>query len=196
MKKTKSLLNKLIEEIEKTPLIQIACDKVGISRNTFYRWMKEDRDFLSRVNEAMSLGTGLVSDVALSNVLEGIKRKDTMYTKYWLSHKHPDFRKPFVHKVDSDDLIAHFRSVLEGVKQRQIEEDIQNTYTEGERELRAEREKGAMEFLDKWRAVLTKPNEYRAQEIFEEWKKEYEKNGKKPPKIKKPKESDLPYMHE
>ncbi|MBP7898441.1 hypothetical protein KAZ92_00620 [Candidatus Gracilibacteria bacterium] len=196
MKKTKSLLDKLIEEIEKTPLIQIACDKVGISRNTFYRWMKEDRDFLSRVNEAMSLGTGLVSDVALSNVLEGIKRKDTMYTKYWLSHKHPDFRRPYVHRVDSDDLIAHFRSVLEGVKLRQIEDDIRNTSTEEERQKKEEAKRGADEFLDKWRTALNKPNEYRAQEIFEEWKKEYEKNGKKPPKIKKPKDSDFPSMHD
>jgi len=196
MKKTKSLLDKLIEEIEKTPLIQIACDKVGISRNTFYRWMKEDEEFLSRVNEAMSLGTGLVSDVALSNVLEGIKKKDSMYTKYWLSHKHPDFRRPFIHRVDSDDLIAHFRSVLEGVKLREIEDGIRNTHTEEEQEKRRAAQKGAEEFLDKWRKVLNKPNEYKAQEIFEEWRKEYEKSGKKPPQIKRPKESDLPSMYD
>ena len=194
MKKTQVLLNKLAEEIEKTPVIQIACDKIGISRNTFYRWMKEDHKFLVRINEAMSLGVGLVSDVALSNVLEGIKRKDTMYTKYWLSHKHPDFRRPYVFKVDSDDLITHFRSTMEGVRQREIEQNIRNTVTEEEKKKQEQAGKNAVEFLDKWRGVLNKPNEYRAQEIFEEWMKEYEKTGKKPPKIKKPKESDIPSM--
>ncbi|MFA5736900.1 MAG: hypothetical protein WC893_01950 [Candidatus Paceibacterota bacterium] len=194
MKKTQALLNKLAEEIEKTPVIQIACDKIGISRNTFYRWMKEDHKFLVRINEAMSLGVGLVSDVALSNVLEGIKRKDTMYTKYWLSHKHPDFRRPYVFKVDSDDLITHFRSTMEGVRQREIEQNIRNTVTEEEKKKQEQAGKNAVEFLDKWRGVLNKPNEYRAQEIFEEWMKEYEKTGKKPPKIKKPKESDIPSM--
>lgn len=196
MKKTKALLNKLVEELEKTPLIQIACDKIGISRNTFYRWMKEDKEFLARVNEATSLGTGLVSDVAISNVLEGIKRKDAMYTKYWLSHKHPDFRRPYVFKVDSDDLIGHFRSTMEGVRQRQIEQDIKNVTTEQERIRNEEAQKDAGKFLDKWRSVLSKPDEYRAQEIFEKWQKEYEKSGKKPPKIKRPKESDLPSMYD
>lgn len=194
MKKTKALLNKLVEEIEKTPLIQIACDKVGISRNTFYRWMKEDKEFLYRVSEALSLGTGLVHDVAVSNVLEGIKKKDAMYTKYWLSHKHPDFRRPYLAKVDSDDLIAHLRSTLEGVRQRQIEQDIHDTATERERIRNEEAQKDAAAFLDKWRKVLSKPDEYRAHQIFEKWRKEFEKSGKMPPKIKKPKESDLPSM--
>lgn len=195
MKKTKTLLNKLVEEVEKTPVIQIACDKFGISRNTFYRWMKEDKKFLIRINEAISLGTGLVSDVAISNVLEGIKRKDAMYTKYWLSHKHPDFRRPFIFKVDSDDLISHFRSTMEGVKKREIEENINNAITEGDLKKHEEAEKSAAEFLDKWRSVLSKPDEYRAQEIFEKWKKEYEESGKEPPKMtKKPGGSDLPLM--
>ena len=195
MKKTKKLLNKLAEEVEKTPVIQIACDKFGISRNTFYRWMKEDKNFLIRINEAMSLGNGLVSDVSISNVLEGIKRKDAMYTKYWLSHRHPDFRRPFVFKVDSDDLINHFRSTMEGVKKLEIEENINNAITEGDIKKHEEAEKSAAEFLDKWRSVLSKPNEYRAQEIFEKWKKEYEESGKEPPKMtKKPDGSDLPLM--
>ena len=42
---------------------------------------------------------------------------------------------------------------------------------------------------------MSKPNEYRAQEIFEKWKKEYEESGKEPPKMtKKPDGSDLPLM--
>lgn len=175
MKKTKKLLNKLAEEVEKTPVIQVACDKFGISRNTFYRWMKEDKRFLICINEAMSLGSGLVSDVAISNVLEGIKRKDAMYTKYWLSHKHPDFRRPFVFKVDSDDLINHFRSTMEGVKKREIEENIKSAITEEDRKKQEKAEKSAAEFLDKWRSVLSKPDEYRAQEIFEKWKKSMRK---------------------
>lgn len=179
MKKTRALTNKLIEELEKTPIIQVACDKVGISRNTFYRWMKEDEDFLARVSEAMSLGTGLVNDVAISNVFEGIKRKDPMYTKYWLDRKHPDFRKPFVFKVDSDDLISHFRSTMEGVKKREIEEGIKNTITEDERKKNEQAEKEAVAFLQRWEEILEKPNEDRARQLFEKWKAEYEKKNKK-----------------
>lgn len=180
MKKTKALLDKLIEEVEKTPLIQIACDKVGISRNTFYRWMKEDEEFLSRINEAMSLGTGLVSDVALSNVLEGIKRKDAMYTKYWLSHKHPDFRRPFIHRVGADDLLAHFRTISEGLRQNKIQDEI-DSFTAKERgRMSEESRKGVEEFMNKWDANIKRADEERAQKLFEEWKKDYEEKSNPP----------------
>lgn len=143
-------MNRLVEEIERTPVIQIACDKFGITRNTFYRWMKEDREFLKKVKYAMSLGEGLVNDVALSNVLSGIKSKDPKYTMYWLNRKHPDFRKPYVHKTDSDDLLAHFRMMMDAVAKQQIERDVLNSA----KNLDAEQMKEAMEkikrFQDKW----------------------------------------------
>jgi len=152
MKKTKALINKLLAELEKTPLIQIACDKVGISRNTFYRWMKEDKEFLSRTTEAISLGTGLVNDVAISNVLEGIKRKDPMYTKYWLDRKHHDFRRPFRFKIDSDDILTQFRLMMESIKVNQVEQDIKNALGESERK-EIEDDKREME---EWEAMWFK----------------------------------------
>lgn len=150
MKKTKTLMNKLVEEIEKAPIIQVACDKFGVSRNTFYRWMKEDKEFLKRVKYAMSLGDGLVNDVALSNVLSGIKSKDVKYTMYWLNRKHPDFRKPYVHRVDSDDVIAEFSSLMEGFKRNQIERDIRNNANSWDAERMKEAVEKISKFQDKW----------------------------------------------
>lgn len=183
MKKTKALLDKLVEEIEKTPLIQIACDKVGISRNTFYRWMKEDEDFLARVNEAVSLGTGLVSDVAISNVLEGIKKKDSMYTKYWLSHKHPDFRRPYVHRIDADDLLVHSRLLAEGARKHRIEQEIKNTGRYIDEEASRRDQQKVDDFMQKWQHNIDKGDEERAKVLFEKWKEEFET---KVPKTKKP----------
>lgn len=127
MKKTPRTIKKLLEELERTPLIQAVCEKVGISRNTFYRWAKEDTKFAEQVNEALSLGTGVVNDIAVSNVLNGIQKGDPMYTKYWLSHKHPDFRRPFVVKYDSDDIILHRQRVKERSQLLRMESDA---YTE------------------------------------------------------------------
>ncbi len=143
-------MNKLVEEIEKAPIIQVACDKFGVSRNTFYRWMKEDKEFLKSVKGAMSLGDGLVNDVALSNVLSGIKAKDPMYTKYWLNRKHPDFRKPYVHKTDSDDLLAHFRIMMDAVAKQKIERDVQNSAKNLDAEQMREAAERIKKFQDKW----------------------------------------------
>lgn len=150
MKKTKILINKLVEEIEKAPVIQVACDKFSVSRNTFYRWMKEDKEFLQRVKYAMSLGEGLVNDVALSNVLSGIKSKDVKYTMYWLNRKHPDFRKPYIHKTDSDDLLAQFSMMMDAIKKQQIEQDVQNSAKNLDAEKMKEATERINKFQNKW----------------------------------------------
>lgn len=113
MKKNPRIIKKLLEELERTPLIQVVCEKVGISRNAFYRWAKEDKEFAERVNEALSLGTGVVNDIAVSNVLNGIQKNDIKYTMFWLDRRHPDFRRPLVFKYDSDDIITYRRRVKE-----------------------------------------------------------------------------------
>lgn len=172
MKKTKTLINKLLAEIENTPLVQIACEKIGISRNTFYRWMKEDPELLEQVNYALSLGKGRVNDIAVSNVLSGIKSKDVRYTMYWLDRNHTDFRKPFTPKVDADDLLVHYRLLMEGTKLRQIEDDIRNTVTAEERERQEEAYRGAKEFMRKWQTVNDNAIEKKAKELHEKWKKE------------------------
>lgn len=155
MKKTKALVNKILAELEKTGIAQIACDKVGISRNTFYRWIKEDRDFLEQVDEAKSLGEGVVSDVALSNVITGIRNKDPMFTKYWLSHRHPDFRRPFVHRVDSD-LLAHFRALAEGSRTAQIRDEISDFVESSEQEIMELAKADAKEFFERFGVGISK----------------------------------------
>ena len=189
MKKTKALLDKLAEEIEKAPVVQVACDKFGISRNTFYRWMKEDKEFLARINEAVALGTGLVSDVAISNVLSGIKSKDPMYTKYWLSHKHPDFRRPFVHRIEADDLLAHFRAINEGLRQNRIQDEIESITTRERGKLSEETKDRVRDFMNKWHDNIDKAEHERALKLFEAWKKDYESKkitpSRKPPSRRK-----------
>jgi hypothetical protein len=180
MKKTKALLDKLVEELEKTPLIQVACDKVGISRNTFYRWLKENKELLARVNEALSLGTGLVSDVALSNVLEGIKRKDAMYTKYWLSHKHPDFRRPYVFKVDSDDMISHFRSTMEGLRLHEIQESIRTIVTKDQKRKYEKDEKEVEKWIDGWKEIMENNQKIKAKKLLKSLGQEHENKDNKP----------------
>lgn len=177
MKKTKALLDRLVEEIEKTPLVQVACDKVGISRNTFYRWVKEDPELPARVNEAMSLGMGVVNDVAVSNVLEGIKKKDIGYTKYWLTNNHPNFKKQPVPRSNLDDVLEYTHLLSEGAKKYRLQQEIQSADKYIDQEAARRQEEGIKDFMEKWQHILDKGDEERAQVLFEKWKKEYESEG-------------------
>lgn len=113
---------KFLKELETTPIIQRACEKCGIARNSYYRWIKEDPLFATRAKEHMRMGIDLVSDVAESNVLAGIKARDPGYTKYWLSNRHEDYRRPFINRalpygeLSRDELERQVKEVQEEVQ--------------------------------------------------------------------------------
>ncbi len=98
------LQKKFLEEITRTPVVQHACEKVGISRNTYYRWVNEDIDFSLAVKECLGAGVDFVNDHAESNILNGIKKGEMRATTYWLSHRHKEYRKPFIIRREVDML--------------------------------------------------------------------------------------------
>ncbi|MDD4029718.1 MAG: hypothetical protein PHX86_08485, partial [Caldisericia bacterium] len=55
---------KFLQILEKTPIITYACEMCGISRNTYYKWMKEDAEFAQLVYDRMSVGIDNVNDHA------------------------------------------------------------------------------------------------------------------------------------
>lgn len=97
MKKAR-VRDEFLREIRKTPIIQVACDKVGISRQTYYRWREQDFDFKVRADKALDEGEELVNDVAESTVLRGIQNQDKYWTTFWLDRRHPKFRKSLERK--------------------------------------------------------------------------------------------------
>ena len=78
----------LIEQLKKTPIVQVSCEKVGIGRATFYRWKQEDQDFATRAEEALTEGSSLVNDVAESQLMSAIRDKNLTAIIFWLKHHH------------------------------------------------------------------------------------------------------------
>ncbi|KXK00128.1 MAG: hypothetical protein UZ19_OD1000176 [Parcubacteria bacterium OLB19] len=74
MKKTK-YSKQFLEELKKVPIVQVACEKTGISRNTVYRWKLEDKEFSKAFDEALADGVAFVNDMGESQLLQLIKEK-------------------------------------------------------------------------------------------------------------------------
>lgn len=91
MNKTDKNKEILLEQFRKTPVIQIACEKTGISRMTYYRWLKEDKDFEKLAIEALAEGKLLVNDLAESQLISAIKDKNMTAIMQWLRHHHPEY---------------------------------------------------------------------------------------------------------
>ncbi|MFA5154912.1 MAG: phBC6A51 family helix-turn-helix protein [Patescibacteria group bacterium] len=74
----------LIEQLKKTPIIQVACEKMNIGRSTFYRWKEQDKEFSKAVDESVAEGTDFVSDLAESRLVEAIRDRNLRAVLFWL----------------------------------------------------------------------------------------------------------------
>ncbi len=81
--KTKEII---VEQLKKTPIVQIACEKASIARATFYRWRKTDKDFAQKVDKALSEGVNLVNEMAESQLISAIKDQNMTAIMFWLKH--------------------------------------------------------------------------------------------------------------
>lgn len=92
MKKNK-LQNQFFEELEKVPIVQVACEKTGVSRNSVYRWRREDKAFAKKMDEAIANGVALVNDMSESQLLSLIKEKNYSAISFWLRHRNDNYKE-------------------------------------------------------------------------------------------------------
>lgn len=83
---------KFLEELRKVPIVQVACEKVGVSRNTVYRWKREDKDFAKQFDAALADGVEFVNDMSESQLLQLIKEKNFSAVRFWLNKRHPAYK--------------------------------------------------------------------------------------------------------
>lgn len=81
----------LVEQLKKTPIVQVACEKTDIGRATFYRWKKEDPEFAQAADEALAEGSLLINDIAESQLMSAIREKNLTAIIFWLRNHHPSY---------------------------------------------------------------------------------------------------------
>lgn len=81
----------LLDKLRKFPIVQVACEKSGVSRATFYRFRKDDPAFSKKVEEALSEGVAMMNDMAEANLLSSIRDKNMAGIAFWLKHRHPSY---------------------------------------------------------------------------------------------------------
>ena len=92
MKKDK-VKDAFLVELKRVPIVQVACEKIGISRNSVYRWRSEDPAFRKQMEEALAEGEALVNDMSESQLLSLIRDKNWSAIQFWLTRRNPKFRE-------------------------------------------------------------------------------------------------------
>ncbi len=107
MKKNK-VKDGFLAELRRIPIVQVACEKSGISRNSVYRWKKEDEEFSAEMEKALEEGEALVNDMSESQLLTLIKEKNYSAITFWLRHRNPKFKEKVevTAKIESDQKLT------------------------------------------------------------------------------------------
>ncbi|OGI77799.1 hypothetical protein A3D42_00670 [Candidatus Nomurabacteria bacterium RIFCSPHIGHO2_02_FULL_41_18] len=81
----------LVIQLRKTPIVQIACERSGVGRSTYYKWRVKDRTFARAADRALEAGRFFINDLAKSKLLQMIKDGNTTAIIFWLKHNDPQF---------------------------------------------------------------------------------------------------------
>ena len=92
VKKNGKVKEAFLEQLRKTPILQIACEKLNVSRMSIYRWKKDDTEFAKAIDEAMLDGQLLVNDLAESQLISAVKDRNMHAIMAWLKHHHPAYK--------------------------------------------------------------------------------------------------------
>jgi len=78
----------LIEQPRKTPIVQVACQKRGVHRATYYRWRLDSPEFAAEADAAIVEGELMINDLAESQLISAIQEKNIRAITFWLNHHH------------------------------------------------------------------------------------------------------------
>jgi len=81
----------ILEDLKKAPIVQLACERVGIARATFYRMKKSDKKFAQAIDDAIIEGRQVVNDLAESRLMAAIQSGNLTSVMYWLNHNHSQY---------------------------------------------------------------------------------------------------------
>lgn len=105
----------LCDQLRKTPIVQITCEKTGVSRATYYRWRKDDKAFAKKADEALSEGVHLMNDMAESQLLSAIKSQNLTAIIFWLKHRHKSYTQKFevTARIDNPELTEEQQAMVQ-----------------------------------------------------------------------------------
>lgn len=135
-----------IDQLKRTPIIQLACEKIGIARATVYRW-KEDKEFLEGFDKALHEGRMLVNDVAESQLMAAIRERNMTAILFWLKHHHPDYanKLEIKHAIHDNNLTPEQEALVrEALRLATLsEENVEINQVEQTNELQQEKHNSA-----------------------------------------------------
>lgn len=82
----------VLEQLRKMPILQVALERVHVSRSTYYHWRDKDKRFAQDADSAITEGEALITDMSESQLISLIRDKHFPAVQLWLRQHHPAYR--------------------------------------------------------------------------------------------------------
>ncbi len=86
----------VVAEIKNELTIKAVCKKLNLSRQTVYRWLKEDKQFKSDLHKARKEAIDDLNDECENRVIQKIMNDDSNMIKFWLKYHHEDYKQAYI----------------------------------------------------------------------------------------------------
>jgi ACT domain-containing protein len=114
-----------LNEMKSMPIIEVACSKVGISRQTYYRWINNSSQFKEEVEKARKVGIDFVSDMTEAELINLVQRKQFPAIAFWLRHRHAEYRsKVEVTTIEKDKELTEEQKEIINQTIKQLTENV------------------------------------------------------------------------
>jgi len=90
--KREIIQSKIVEQLKRTPIIEIACQKANVGRNSYYRWRRQSKKFACACDKALEEGCAFINDLAESQLITAMKDQNLTAVMYWLNHRHSTYK--------------------------------------------------------------------------------------------------------
>jgi len=121
----------LLENLSKIPIVQIACEKAGVSRATYYRWRKINHKFAENADSALGESIDIVNDMAEAKLVSAIKDGNMTAVAYWLKHRH----KAYSNRVEVLGTLTHEKVEITDEYKELINKALKIALPEAEQEV-------------------------------------------------------------
>lgn len=91
---------KLLVQLTKVPIVQIATERVGIGRSTYYAWRDTDEEFRELADKALREGNFVINDLAESRLIRNIQDGNNTSIIFWLKNHSSNYSDRIVHQME------------------------------------------------------------------------------------------------
>lgn len=105
-----------------TPIISASCKTVGISRETFYNWIKKDKEFAKKIEEINKKKCEVLEDMLYAYALKGNPTLLIFLACNWMPDKYKNIQKVDVNgQMITQIKIVPFKDKNDDKKEKEIE---------------------------------------------------------------------------